>query len=91
LGVLIISFPLWRTSEEESDDEDDDELELQRELEQIRRDREAAARRRDEEERAAAEKVQLEAAVRGNPLLAAGGDGASAKVFRSAVLLHSRC
>jgi protein CWC15 len=56
-------------SSSDEDDDEDDELELQRELEQIKRDREAAAARKAEEQNAESERVAMDAAVKGNPLL----------------------
>ena len=69
---------------DESDDEDDDELELQRELEQIRRDREQAQAKKLEEEKVASEKQKTETAIRGNPLMNLDG---SARVINT----NNRC
>lgn len=57
------------TSDESDDNDEDDELELQRELEQIKRDREAAAAKKAEEERLVGERDATAAALKGNPLL----------------------
>ncbi|EME26711.1 uncharacterized protein Gasu_57140 [Galdieria sulphuraria] len=55
--------------EEEEDSNDEEEDELLKELERIKREREEERRRKEEEERAKQESLELERAMRGNPLL----------------------
>ncbi|GJQ15455.1 hypothetical protein GpartN1_g7246.t1 [Galdieria partita] len=66
-------------AEEESDDEED---ELLKELERIKREREEEGQRKEEEERVKQENLELERAVRGNPLLNIGENRPSFKVKR---------
>lgn len=71
----LVSINVLDWNSEEDDSDEDDELELQRELEQIKRDREAAAAKKLEEERLESERIAMESAVKGNPLMNMGDTG----------------
>ena len=69
-------------SDDDDDDDDDDEAALQAELAKIRAEREAAKRKEEEELQAKEEEQMEEAALLGNPLLAAGNGEAGSKLKR---------
>eukprot|EP00960_Hanusia_phi_P034726 751254-Hanusia_phi.AAC.2 len=73
---------------DDSSDDEDETMELMRELERIKKEREEEAARKEAEEKARKEKEQQDMLLRGNPLLAGTSSAGS---FASAILSLMIC